>query len=76
MRTAPQLQADQAELAWRKQHKKSGTVFIGWDEPEADARSFPCSTCGTPIESRAAQRASYIAGHNKRQVKPKTDDQS
>jgi hypothetical protein len=59
METTRQLQADQAELAWRNKHKKAGTVFIGWSEPESDTRSFPCSNCGTRIESGALIKGVY-----------------
>ena len=59
METAPALQADQAELAWRTKHQESGTAFVDWRAPEADTRSFPCARCGTQIERGALVKGLY-----------------
>jgi hypothetical protein len=50
METAPPLQADQAELSWRKAQTKAGAAFVNWPHPEDDTRSFPCRRCATPIQ--------------------------
>jgi len=59
METAAELEADQAELAWRTGQKASGAAFVNWPAPESDARTFPCRRCGTAIQRGALVKGTY-----------------
>jgi hypothetical protein len=62
MQTAPQLRAEQAELAWRRRQSETGSAFVNWTTPESDTRSFPCRRCGTRIEHGKLVEGAYAEG--------------